>query len=160
MFDNPPPIDDEKDAFRMSLAEGVATFKLKEHYPTEESARKPVEEYLQAWELDVALQYGHSVLRFDFAGKKIIDRNPPPPGTTQTISVESIPSEEAFGPATVVQPLKYYIEPSANFVSSIDVRAMWEQYEAYLEGRDRLLPMAYSCLTRLEFKARFQPVKG
>ncbi len=35
-----------------------------------------------------------------------------------------------------------------------------EQYERYKEGRDRLLPMAYSCLTRLEHRARNHPAKG
>lgn len=160
VFDNPPPIDDQTNAFRMTLADGVASFKMKEHYPTEESARKPVEEYLQAWELDVALQYGRSVLRFDFHGKKIIDRNPPAPGTSQTVEISPIESVGAVGHLTVVPHLKHYIEPPANFVASADARAMWEQYERYLQGRDRLLPMAYSCLARVEFRARFHPAKG
>jgi hypothetical protein len=153
VFDNPPPVDDETNAFHMTLADGVASFKMNEHYPTEESARKPLEEYLQAWELDVALQYGRSVLRFVFAGKEIIDRNPPPPGTPQTVEVGPLAIVGSVGSLTVVPHLKHYIEPPANFVASADARAMWEQYEAYVEGRDRLLPMAYSCLTRLEFRA-------
>lgn len=37
---------------------------------------------------------------------------------------------------------------------------MWEQYKAYLEDRDRLLPIAYSCLARLEFRARSHPARG
>jgi len=51
-----------------------------------------------------------------------------------------------------------YPIPPENFLASTDVRAMWDQYEAYLEGRDRLLPMAYSCLSRLEFRAGFHPI--
>lgn len=160
VFDNPPPIDDETHAFRMSLVDGVATFEMKEHYPTEESAREPVEEYLQAWELDVSLQYGRSVLRFAFDGEEIIDRNPPPPGAPQTVQLEPLAMVGSVGSLTVVPHLKHYIEPPADFVASLDARAMWEQYERYLQGHDRLLPMAYSCLARLEFRAKPHPAKG
>jgi hypothetical protein len=65
-FQDPPPLKDETDAFRMTLEDGVATFFMKEHYPTEKDARQAVEGYLQAWELDVALQYDSSELRFVF----------------------------------------------------------------------------------------------
>ena len=34
-FQDPPPVEDETDAFRMILDDGVATFSMKEHYPTE-----------------------------------------------------------------------------------------------------------------------------
>lgn len=44
VFDNPPPIDDQTDGFRMTLADGVVSFKMKEHYPTEES-------FLSGWSL-------------------------------------------------------------------------------------------------------------
>ena len=34
-FQDPPPIEDETDTFHMILEDGVATFSMKEHYPTE-----------------------------------------------------------------------------------------------------------------------------
>jgi hypothetical protein len=160
VFQDPPPLVVETELFRIILNESVATFELKEHYPSEETARIPVEEYLRAWELDVALQYGHSVLRFAFSGKKIIDRDPPPPGTPQIVELKGIVSDESVGSLTVVSQMRHYIEPPTKFVASIDARTMWEQYERYLQGRDRLLPMAYSCLARLEFRGSSHPVKG
>jgi hypothetical protein len=42
VFEDPPPIEDETDTFRMTLAEGVATFHMKVHYPSAETARIPV----------------------------------------------------------------------------------------------------------------------
>jgi hypothetical protein len=53
-----------------------------------------------------------------------------------------------------------YPPPPKYFVADTDTRAMWEQYERYLQGHDRLFPMAYSCLARLEFRARSHPPKG
>ncbi len=62
----------------MTLAEAVVTFEMKEHYPSERTARISVEEYLRAWEIDVALQRNRASLRFVFDGAKVIDRDPPP----------------------------------------------------------------------------------
>jgi hypothetical protein len=45
-------------------------------------------------------------------------------------------------------------------VADTDATIMWEQHERYKQGRDRLLPMAYSCLTRLEHRARNYPASG
>ena len=41
-FQGPPPVEDETDAFRMILEDGVVTFFMKEHHPTEQSARQAV----------------------------------------------------------------------------------------------------------------------
>ena len=78
-FNDPPPLRDDTDAFTLTLDDGVATFQMKEHHPTEEGARQAVEEYLRAWELNVALQYDSYELRFMFHNSEIVDRDPPPP---------------------------------------------------------------------------------
>jgi len=156
-FQEPPPVEDEMGAFTMTLDDGVATFSIKEHHPTEESARQAVEGYLRAWELDVALQYDSSELRFVFDRSKIVDRDPPPPpppGTLQTVQLEGIASSGAVCSATLVVHRRQYPQPPRDFVADTDAKTMWEQYERYKQGRDRLLPMAYSCLARLEHRAR------
>jgi hypothetical protein len=53
-----------------------------------------------------------------------------------------------------------YPKPPDGFVADTDATTMWEQYERYKQGRDRLLPMAYSCLARLEHRARNYAPKG
>lgn len=162
-FKDPPPIEDETDAFRMTLANGVATFSMKEYYSTERDARQAVDGYLRAWELDVALQHDSYHLRFMFDRSSIIDRAPlppPPPGTPQTIQVEAAVVSTAVPSVTLVVDRRYYPRPPSDFVASTDATTMWEQYERYKQGRDRLLPMAYSCLARLEHRARTHPAKG
>lgn len=61
---------------------------------------------------------------------------------------------------TLVVHRRQYPQPPSDFVADTDARTMWEQYERYKQGRDRLLPMAYSCLARLEHRARNHPAKG
>lgn len=162
-FQNPPPLEDETDVFRIILEDGVATFSMKEHYPTEESARRAVEGYLQSWELDVALEYDNSALRFVFDRSEVVDRDPPPPpppGIPRTIRMEISDSIGMVDSVTTVLTKGQYPQPPRDFVADTDVTTMWEQYERYKEGRDRLLPMAYSCLTRLEHRARTYAGKG
>jgi len=147
----------------MILADGVATFSMEEHHPTEDDARQAVEGYLRAWELDVALQHDGSQLRFVFEGSSIVDRNPPPPlppGTPQTIQVEALTLSSALPSVTLVVDRRCYPRPPSDVVADTDATAMWEQYERYKRGRDRLLPMAYSCLARLEHRARNYGAKG
>ena len=159
IFDPTSPVEEETDEFRMRLKDGIATFHMKKHYPSAQSAREPVEAYVRAWEIDVALQYGPKrKLHFIFKRSKIIDRDPPPPGTPVTL--EGIPSEEAVGHLSGALPfLRHYPQPPRDFVASGDVRTMWSLYKGYLENRDRLMPMAYSCLTRLKFRAS-RTIKG
>jgi hypothetical protein len=162
-FQDPPPVEDNTDAFRMILEDGVATFVMKEHYPTEKDARHAVEGYLQAWELDAALRYDSSELRFVFDRPKIVDRDPPPPpprGTPQTVELEAAAIAVGAASVDLVVYRRQYPRPPTDFVADTDSRIMWEQYERYKQGRDRLLPMAYSCLTRLEHRARAYAAKG
>jgi hypothetical protein len=162
-FQDPPPVEDETHTFRMTLEDGVATFVMKEHFPSEKGARQAVEGYLRAWELDAALRYDSSELRFVFDRPKIVDRDPPPPpprGTPQTIELEAAAIAVGVASVDVVVHRRQYPRPPTDFVADTDSRIMWEQYERYKQGRDRLLPMAYSCLTRLEHRARAYAAKG
>ncbi len=113
-FQDPPPIEDETDAFRMTLEDGVATFSMKEHYATEKEARQAVEGYLRAWELDVALEYDGSKLRFVFDRWKIVDRDPPPPpppGTPRNIQVRITDSLGLSDSVTPVLTQGQYLRP-------------------------------------------------
>jgi len=162
-FQDPLPVEDETAAFRLILEDGVVTLSMQEHHATEESARQAVEGYLRAWELDVALQYDSSALRFVFDRSSILDRDPPPPpppGTPETVEIVGISGSESVGSVELLVHQTAYPQPPRDFVADTDARTMWEQYERYKQGRDRLLPMAYSCLTRLEYRALYHPAKG
>ena len=152
-FDQPPPVERETEAFRMRLADGVATFEMVEHHASEESARRCVQPYLQAWEIDVALRFGGPEISFEFEGADVIDRSPPPPGAGQVIHAKAAMAAAGALDATVHVTRRHYPEPPQGFVWCPDVETMWHRYTGYLDGRERLTNMAYACLTVLEASA-------
>jgi hypothetical protein len=149
-FDCPPPVERETEAFRMRLEDGVATFEMLEHHASEETARRRVEEYLRAWEIDVALRFGRGEVRFEFEGADVIDRDPPPPGTGVVIYAKAAMAAAGALTATGHVTRRQYPDPPDKFVVSPDVETMWYRYEGYLRGREPLATMAYACLTLLE----------
>lgn len=150
-----PPAEWETEAFRIQLADDVATFEMLEHHASEETARKCVDEFLRAWEIDVGVRFGRPEMGFQFEGADVIDREPPPPGSGQVIHAQ-VALAGAIGLAGTVTAhvtRGKYPEPPKGFVASPDVETMWHRYQGYLEGREPLANMAFACLTLLEGNA-------
>ena len=152
-FENPPPIEWETDTFRMRLAEGIATFEMREHFPSVQEARNAVEVLLRSWEIDTGLRYGTREIHFRYEDSKLIDRNPPPPGTVQVVTASA--TLRAYWALTAIAHVrrKAYPQPPQHFRVSPDVETMWHRYEGYVEGREPISSMAYFCLTVLEARA-------
>lgn len=146
-FRDPPPVERERDAFSMRLADDLLTVTMKEHHPTIESARARVEPFVQSWEISAALQYRRRQVSFEYKDADVIDRDPTPPGGLQIINPSTM-----VVPATLFSPIltvlhREYPSPPDAFVSSPDVQLMWVRYEQYLNGKEPLPSMAYFCLT-------------
>lgn len=144
----------------MRLDNETVQFSMKEHHETEASARERVEPYLRSWEISAALQYGgRPELRFVFEDAEILDVDPTPPspapplGTPQTVRVSAAAVGVGIASATMHVTRRSYPKPPDDFELSEDVEVMWSLYDSYRQGRDRLLPMAYTCLSRLEYGA-------
>ncbi len=161
-FDSPPPIERETATFKMQLANGVATFTMKEEYGSEGAvlaARSQVDEYLRAWEIDVALRFGLPEISFRYETTAITDLDPfPPDGRVVSLHGEVIGRSLVTAKA-VVRRVRYP-EPPEALVASPDMVAMWTRYEGYRQGREPLLSMAYFCLSVLEFAARNHQLVG
>ncbi len=154
-FVDPSPLQVEQEGFDLLLADGYLSARLKDPPATEGEARALVEPYLKAYEMAATLQYGRRQLGFVLEDAEIIYPDevvPVPRRVKRTASVTA----RVAGKATVtnVALRKRYPDLPDGFVASADVEAMWSLYEGYVLGRDRLLPMAYSCLSRLEYAAR------
>ena len=128
-FRDPPPVERERDAFSMRLADDLLTVTMKEHHPTIDSARARVDPFVQSWEISAALQSRRRQVSFEL----------------------SLPT--LFTPRVRVLRNSYPAPPDA-FVSSSDVRLMWIRYEQYLEGHEPLPAMAYHCLAIVERSIR------
>src|SRR5215213_3518449 len=146
--DDTGPIERELDAFRLSVTHETATAHMKNHHATEEGAREVVEGYLRTWEIYEAVRPKGCGVKFSFEEAEVVDRDPPPIYAT----VRAVPAIGSDTRAEVVCELRFPDLPEAFAISS-DVEVMWTLYEGYLLGRDRLLPMAYTCLTRFKYGA-------
>ena len=152
-FDHPPPIGREVDAFRMSLADAIVTFDMKEHFASECDAKRCVEAWLRAWELDAALRSGHPVISFAFKNATVVDRDPPPPGTAQVVMAGSAKLTATAFAASIHITHHTYPDPPTCFSASPDVETMWFRYNGYVDGKEPLTSMAYYCVTVLEQSA-------
>ena len=144
--ENNGPIEREFDAFRLSVTHETATAHMKDHHATEDGAREVVEGYLRAWEIYEAVRPMGTGVKFSFAEAEVVDRDPP----RIYARARAIPTIGSDARVEVVRELRFPDLPEAFAISS-DVEVMWILYEGYLKGRDRLLPMAYTCLTRFKY---------
>jgi hypothetical protein len=140
------PVEREFDSFRLRVTDEAATAEMKAHYATEEAAREAVEAILRPWEIFEAVHPRAIRLRFAFEEAEVVDRDPPP------LYLEGRVEPAVQLEARILREQRFP-EPPKEFALSPDVEVMWSLYEGYLRGprKDRLLPMAYTCLTRLTY---------
>lgn len=161
-FENPPALEDERDAYRLRLENGVLTVEMREHHPTPESARERVEPLLKAWELSAGFMRDRIWLKFVFEpeGTKIVDRHPLPsePGELRPHTLGAFVRAEGTATAAIARrPLKEYPKPPRGFevpkspkgVSDLEV--LFDRYQrAVWEDQSQLLSVGYVCLSYLE----------
>jgi hypothetical protein len=150
-FSNPQPVERHTNAFYLRLEEAVLTVWMNEHHATENSARERVERYLRSWEISAALQHdGRPEVSFEFERSDMLDLKPPDTWHTEKRITAGTSADIRYNVHVARQS---YPEPPDDFDLSEDVEVMWSLYNAYRQGHDRLLPMAYTCLSRLEYSA-------
>jgi hypothetical protein len=153
-YNNPPPVTVKETFFEMTLADNLLTVMMVEHHPTVESARSRVRDYLRAWELQTELDVGPGHLEFEFDSAKVVDRNPPPPGTV-LVGLSAVASAAGVSYSIGVwrvERTKYPDTPS-RFVASTLVEHLWNRYVRYLDGKDLLTTMGYYCLSTITNEA-------
>ena len=143
--------DDEQ--FSISVEDKQVRFELKEHYVTEDAARKGAECYIRAWELEAGLRGKPGEFELRFKRAQIVDRNPPPP-TPGVVDIVPIPvtSGSPTVRVNVSRVVQAYPRPPKLSLSpdDPDVLTMYNRLKGYYENREPLASMAYFCLTMLE----------
>ena len=155
-------IDHEEEAFRLRIENERVSFQFKEHYPTEDAARRLVDRYVRSWEMDSELRQGAGKFRLRFDRATIIDRNPlpPPPPRPPRPDMVDASATLSSGAATVnanatltaPQPKPYPQPPTGLTLDpdDPDVLTIYERFRGYLQDREPLTGMAYFCLSMLE----------
>ena len=77
-YDKAGPLEHEEPGFGVQIENLRARIRMKDHYPTAESARAAVEPFLRNWEFLAALRFGPDELAFRYESADIIERNPTP----------------------------------------------------------------------------------
>jgi hypothetical protein len=149
-----PALEFETEEARFRLAAGELTCEMKTHFSTAEAARTVVEPILRAWEVDADLRSTRGELRFMFDGAEVIDRSPTPPGVVRGTAITvGVAAVSATGTVSVHVTRGQYPDPPSSFRLNPDAQSILDRYYGYLDGRERLLGMAYFCLTVLEVNA-------
>jgi len=145
-LENPPPLEQETDAYRMRLEDGVLSVEMKEHHATVESARRRVENDLRAWELDAALERDRAWLKFvhDGTGTRIVDREPSVPGHAGAVGNIVLGAIAVAGVARAEPPtFKEYPKPPVMFEASLDVEVMIQRYGRAVFDDSQMLSLGY-----------------
>jgi hypothetical protein len=152
-YNNPPAVTVSEAAYDMTLVDDVLTVTMKEHHPTVGSAMARVRNHLRAWELQTAVDMGRGYLNFEFDNAEVIDRNPPPPGTS-TAHMGIVGAAASFTATAECHIARAkYPDPPSRFLASSTVEHLWNRYQMYLEGRDLLTTMGYVCLSTIQSDA-------
>lgn len=117
----------------------VATVEMTTDFSTTEAARKVVEPYLQAWEIQSLLNHLNKhgdfsqPLRFEYQSAEV--SNPTPISATAHLQTAQVFIEAKFP------------SPPSILLASPEVRSMWLRWRPYRAGRESLPGMGYYCLT-------------
>lgn len=142
------PIDREEDGFCVKVENERVRFEFKEHYATQDAARKAIEDYIRAWEFSAGLRGGPNYFKLKFDQPKIEDRNPTP--GVAMVSARPIGVKVTLEKAIGVASPPCYPPPPSGIMLTPDVDTMYCRYMGYLQKREPLAGMAYFCLTILE----------
>lgn len=148
-YKDPPPLEIDQEQWKGRLENDILTCHMKVHYDSVADARKEVESYLRAWEIEAAITCGKGSIAFFYENANIIDLAPRVRGD---VVVHPAACEAVAGAqiGKVVLTLTNYPPPPEVFRVSTDVESLWYRYKGYLDGKEPLLDMAYWLLTMID----------
>lgn len=148
---NAERLQHENAAFRVFIENDKATFEMKEHHPTADSARGAVEPFLRNWELFAELTYGPDELQFQYSSADIMEI--PPASGGRALRAESGLYVLAGCSAQMRISRSKYPPPPTTLERDSDVELMLVPYRMFRDRRRTLPDAAYFCLTVLERSA-------
>jgi hypothetical protein len=152
-YRDPPRLEFNSPHFDGVLEGGTLTLRPTQHYSHLDDARGPAERSLKAWEVDTALRLGPGAIAFEYVTGEVIDRDPPPPGSSQTIVVGAAELVLLGERVSVHVTRSKYPEPPTHFEFSPDIEVLWTRLESHRAGKEPLLSMAYFVLSWVEAMA-------
>lgn len=151
-YKDPPPIAFDNGLGHFELTEGELTIAPTDHFPDIQSARDAVADFLRAWEIRTDLDGNPGMIRFTYKNAKVIDRDPPPPGSGRIVTAVGACAVSMAGTvsANVSIGKSTYPDPPTAFKVSADVETAHIRWIRYKEGKDSLLSASYFILTLIK----------
>ena len=153
-YDNPKPLEFEHTLGHFRTEEGVLLVEPVEHFPDEATARSAIEPFLKNWEIGADLGGYAGAIRFRFLGAEVVDRNPPPPGGSQHITLAGSVRFGITTAASLTVTRRSYPPPPADFTASLDVVSAYDRWLGYRAGKEPLQSMAYFVYTITRARTR------
>lgn len=147
-----PPISEETDDFVLRVENDLASFEMKMHFSTKEDAKALVDSFLKRWEILIGLAHDPGDLRFEYKNAEVIDRAPDNKNSV-VLNVDPLLTRASIDATLLRVSRGRFPPPPKHFDISPDVETMYLRYNAYRDGKESLLSMAYMCLTVLETSA-------
>jgi len=147
-YKDPAPLEVDTKKWKGRLDNGILTCHIKAHYSSVTDARKEVERYLRAWEIDAAITCGRGSIAFVYQNAEVLDLTPRDRGDV-VVHPQACEAVALADTVKVILTRTSYPPPPKVFTLSPDVESLWHRYEGYLDGKEPLLTMAYFCLTTI-----------
>lgn len=137
-FDNARPVTSDTDAFTMTASKDGVVFTMKDGYQNESAAKTITEEYLQKWKMICGVQTSPGTIEFEY---------------DYWTDINGEKKKSVISSCTIAWKIynsyDHYPAPPSTFMITPDVQTMYDRYQAYRQGKDRLLSMAYLIVTIL-----------
>lgn len=148
-----------RDTETLEFVNHLGTFYTSENYlqvtPTEHFAnatdvREALEPFLKAWEIDADLKRNIGMLRFKFDKVDLIDRDPPPPSSSQVLHIAGSCHSISTLKGSLHLTCSKYPEPPVGFSATPEVTHAYRRWLGFRSGKEPLQAMSYFVLTLAE----------
>jgi len=143
-YKNPNTIEFETDDFKGTLKNNAFKIEFKKRYDSIDNARIVAERFLKAWEIKTTLEKGKNEFSYDFRCGKIVEQ---PSGQDVATQLKGTIVAKATVNGVLTVERSIYPAPPTNFKITPDVISLYNRWIDYIEGREKILSMAYFCLT-------------
>ncbi len=145
------PLVHDDALFRIRAEKRNVVLEPKDHYATEEGARRAAEGFVRQWEFEAALLTQSGAFRLVYERVRIIDLDPPPlpPGVVNANPVFWTFRTSEPQVTVIKKPATYPAPPSGSALdpNNRDAKSMLSRLDLYRLRREPLASMANFCLT-------------
>lgn len=152
-YKDPEPVTFSNQLGVFDLCDGKLSVAPTEHFANEDDARQAIEPFLRAWEIEADLNSNVGMIRFEFARADLIDRDPPPPGSSHVIEAKMGEIITMGESVSFHLTCSKYPQPPIAFRTTPEVEIGYRRWIAFRTGKEPLQSMAYVVLTLLQTTA-------